>query len=138
MATVVVGFVPKPEGEAAVRAAITRVQEQGGRLVVVTALRQGETDAEWIAKTRDELAAARGWLDAARVDYSVHESEIDAEIDAADDLVHVAREERADLIVIGIRRRTATGKLILGSQAQRILLDAPCPVLVVKPASSAV
>jgi nucleotide-binding universal stress UspA family protein len=31
-----------------------------------------------------------------------------------------------------MRRRTATGKLLTGSQAQRILLDAHCPVLAVK------
>ena len=37
-----------------------------------------------------------------------------------------------DLIVIGLRRRTPIGKLILGSNAQRILLDAPCPVIAVK------
>jgi nucleotide-binding universal stress UspA family protein len=133
MATVVVGFVPKQEGEAALSAAIDEVRRLGGRLVVVTALRQDETDSEWIAKTQAELAAAGKRLDAAGIDYVIHESQIDAEIDAADDLTQVARDQDADLVVIGIRRRTATGKLILGTQAQRILLDAPCPVLVVKP-----
>jgi len=44
----------------------------------------------------------------------------------------VANETDADLIVIGLRRRTPVGKLILGSNAQRILLDAPCAVLAVK------
>ena len=44
----------------------------------------------------------------------------------------VAEETNADFIVIGLRRRTPVGKLILGSNAQRILLDAPCPVLAVK------
>lgn len=133
MTTVVVGFVPKPEGEAALHAAIEEVRSQGGRLVVVSAMRHDETDPEWIAKVQAELAAARARLDGAGLEYVVHETQIDADIDAADDLTQVARDEQAALIVIGIRRRTATGKLILGSQAQRILLDAPCPVLVVKP-----
>lgn len=133
MTTVVVGFVPKPEGEAALLAAIAEVQQRGGRLIVANAHRQGDADPEWIAKTQAELAAARERLDTTGIEYTVHEGETDADIDAADDLVQVARDEEADLIVIGIRRRTPTGKLILGSQAQRILLDAPCPVLAVKP-----
>src|ERR1019366_6530081 len=50
------------------------------------------------------------------------------------DLIEVANEVNADFIVIGLRRRTPVGKLILGSNAQRILLDASCPVLAVKAA----
>ena len=50
----------------------------------------------------------------------------------AEDLIAVAEEEHAAFIVIGLRRRTPVGKLILGSNAQRILLDATCPVLAVK------
>ena len=52
--------------------------------------------------------------------------------DPAEDLISVAEEEKADFIVIGLRRRSPVGKLILGSNAQRILLDASCPVLAVK------
>jgi nucleotide-binding universal stress UspA family protein len=50
----------------------------------------------------------------------------------AEDLIAVAEEVGADIIVIGLRRRTPVGKLIMGSNAQRILLEAPCPVLAVK------
>jgi nucleotide-binding universal stress UspA family protein len=57
-------------------------------------------------------------------------------MDVADDLIAVAEETSADFIVIGLRRRSPVGKLILGSNAQRILLDAPCPVLAVKAAES--
>jgi nucleotide-binding universal stress UspA family protein len=52
--------------------------------------------------------------------------------DASDELVEIADRVKASLLVIGLRRRTPTGKLITGSQAQRILLDANCPVLAVK------
>ena len=42
-------------------------------------------------------------------------------------------EVAAELCVIGIRRRTAVGKMLLGSNANRIIMDAPCPVLTVRP-----
>ena len=56
-------------------------------------------------------------------------------LDALEELVEAADRIKASLIVIGLRRRSATGKLLTGSQAQRILLDANCPVLAVKASS---
>ena len=52
----------------------------------------------------------------------------------AQDLADLAAEEKADLIVIGYRHRTKSGKYFLGSDAQDILLAAPCPVLAGAPA----
>jgi nucleotide-binding universal stress UspA family protein len=52
--------------------------------------------------------------------------------DPAVDLIEVADKENAALIVIGLRRRSPVGKLLMGSNAQEILLRAPCPVLAVK------
>ena len=51
----------------------------------------------------------------------------------SEDLMAAAAELDADLIVIGIRRRSPVGKLLLGSNAQDIILHADCPVLAVKP-----
>jgi nucleotide-binding universal stress UspA family protein len=56
--------------------------------------------------------------------------------DAADQILRLADELNAELIVIGLRRRSPVGKLILGSQAQTILLEAECPVLAVKSSHS--
>jgi nucleotide-binding universal stress UspA family protein len=49
----------------------------------------------------------------------------------SEDLVEAVREYDAELLVIGYRRRTATGKALLGSDAQAILMSAPVPVLAV-------
>ena len=72
----------------------------------------------------------RGRVEAAGVVVDVRQPETGLE--ASEDLLSIAEEVDAELIVIGLRRRSPVGKLILGSNAQRILLDAHCPVLAVK------
>jgi nucleotide-binding universal stress UspA family protein len=52
--------------------------------------------------------------------------------DTAEALLELAENVDAALLVIGSRKRTRVGKLILGSVVQRVLLDAQIPVLVVK------
>jgi nucleotide-binding universal stress UspA family protein len=58
--------------------------------------------------------------------------------DSAEELIRTAETTGADFIVIGLRRRSPVGKLLLGSNAQRVLLDAACPVLAVKAEPDAV
>ena len=52
--------------------------------------------------------------------------------DIAGQLLDMVREVDAKLLVIGLRHRSAVGKLFMGSTAQQLLLDCPCPVLAVK------
>ena len=56
---------------------------------------------------------------------------------AAQAIADTAREEGADLIVVGTRGHTALGGLLLGSVTQRLLHLASCPVLVVPSAAAA-
>ena len=49
-----------------------------------------------------------------------------------EDLVNYAKSNNIDEIIIGIRRRSKVGKLVFGSTAQYVILEAPCPVLTVK------
>jgi nucleotide-binding universal stress UspA family protein len=127
--TIVVGYVPTPEGEAALDAAVTEAQRREEPLHVVNTTRGDSlVDERFLAE--DALADLRKRLDASGVVY-----EIDQKVrghEASDEIVEAADRVHASLIVIGLRRRTPTGKLITGSQAQRILLDANCPVLAVK------
>jgi len=53
-------------------------------------------------------------------------------LSAGEEIVQFAEQNSIDLIVIGVRRRSKVGKLLFGSNAQLIILTAPCPVLTVK------
>jgi len=131
MATVVVGYVPKPEGEAALERAVAEAELRGLKLVVVSSQRGGADYDEQAASEHDAaLDAVRRKLDGRGVPYVVRQ--LVRGFDPADDLISIAEANSAELIVIGLRRRSPVGKLILGSNAQRILLDAHCPVLAVK------
>jgi nucleotide-binding universal stress UspA family protein len=131
MTTIVVGYVPKAEGRAALRRAAEEARLRGAHLVVINSARGGrDFDADEAIRSDAELDAVRSQLAEVGVDAEVRQ--LVRGLDAAEDLIAVAKETSADFIVIGLRRRTPVGKLILGSNAQRILLDAPCPVLAVK------
>ena len=128
---VVVGYVPTPEGRAALRAARQEARDRQLKLVVVNSHKGGASfEGEDSIRTDEELESVRRELAEDVVEYEV--LELVRGNDPTDDLIEVAGEVGATLIVIGLRRRTPIGKLFLGSNAQRILLEADCPVLSVK------
>ena len=129
--SVVVGYVPTKEGRAALRRASEESLLRRAKLIVINSSRGGKDfDANEARRFEAELASIQGQLDEAGVEHEVRQLVRGNE--PAQDLIEVAEEVHADFIVIGLRRRTPVGKLILGSNAQRILLDASCPVLAVK------
>ena len=130
--TIVVGFIPTPEGEAALSAAITEAQRREEPLHIINSS-PGDALADRRFASEDAVDALRSRLAETGLVYEVKQLVRGRE--ASEELVDAADRLGASMIVIGIRRRTATGKLITGSQAQRILLDANCPVLAVKASS---
>jgi nucleotide-binding universal stress UspA family protein len=127
--TIVVGYVPKPEGRAALRAALEEAALRGEPLHVVNTSR-GDAVVDPRFASGDDLAELRRLLEESGVDFEL-EHRISGH-EGAEDVTAAAQRLGASLVVIGLRRRSATGKLIFGSTAQRILLDAPCRVLAVK------
>jgi nucleotide-binding universal stress UspA family protein len=115
---IVVGYSSKPEGRAALKRALSEARLRGAALVVVDASQDAEPD-----DLTDELSAS-GVTFEIRTPADAH--------DSAEELIKTAETTDADFIVIGLRRRSPVGKLLLGSNAQRVLLDAACPVLAVK------
>ncbi|MGR6319887.1 universal stress protein [Micromonospora soli] len=128
--TVLVAYIRTAEGDAAFAAAVEEAGRRSERLVVLNTPREGAPVSTVVAgeaavETLVQRATAAG------VEVEVRQ---DAHAgDTAEEVVRVADQVDASVIVIGLRRRSPVGKLFLGSAAQRILLDADRPVLAVKP-----
>ncbi|MFZ4479929.1 MAG: universal stress protein [Rhodoferax sp.] len=127
--TILVAYVPRPEGQAALEKGLEIAGRRKERLVVVNASPGGRQEDASMADVQDverveELLAASG-VNAEFKQFVRGKSAI-SEIEALVESLQVS------LLVIGLRKRTAVGKLILGSVAQEILLSVSCPVLAVK------
>lgn len=120
---IVVGYIPTKEGAAALARAGEEALLRKTDLIIINSDRDGADDGSVLTTLGEDLKKQG-------VDVEVRQ--LIRGNEPAEDLIGVAEEIGAELIVIGLRRRTPVGKLILGSNAQRILLDAPCPVLAVK------
>jgi len=128
---IVTGFRPSTESRAAIDRAIAEARLRGGTVLVVHSMHGGERDElEQVIGYRKRFEQLRTQLEASGVDHEL--IEYARGNSPAEDLLEVARERDAELIVIGVRRRSPVGKLVLGSNAQRVLLEADCPVLAVK------
>lgn len=132
--TIVVGYTPTPSGRAALVAAAVEAGNRGQTVVVVNSSRGDaisdpgyaqQADLDWAVTTMEE----------AGVSFTIRQQVRGRE--ASEEVLDVLHEVAADLCVIGIRRRTAVGKMLMGSNAHRILMEAPCQVLAVKAAAHA-
>ena len=126
---VVVGYVSTPQGDAALRLGIAEVKLRSTFLVVVLTAK-GSKPGEPQFSAEQQLDALAVRLDASGIEHDIRQ--FDDDLDAAGQILSTAADTGADLIVIGLRRRTPLGKLVLGSTAQQVLLEAHCPVFAVK------
>lgn len=128
-ATIVVGYVPTPEGLAAVEYAVGEAQRDTTKLVIVNSgVRGYDSDPSYASAADLDALAER--LRGLGIEHEVRQSA--QAFSPAEEVLQTATEVDADLIVIGLRRRSPVGKLFLGSSSQQIILDAACPVVAVK------
>ena len=128
--TLLVGYLPTAEREAAFAAALDEAQRRGEPLVVLNSPQGGAPVSADVASDSavQDMTARAG---TAGVELDLRQGAHSGDI--ADEVLRVAQETDASVIVIGMRKRSPVGKLLMGSSAQRILLDADRPVLAVKP-----
>ena len=121
--TVLAAYQHTPEGRAAVAAAVEEARLRDTDVVVMVAAGSGGpvTSVSDIAADLDTDDLRIRLAFPVRTD------------DLAGEVVDLATELDASLIVIGLRRRSPVGKALFGSTAQNILLNASVPVLTVRP-----
>ncbi|GAA3286764.1 universal stress protein [Arthrobacter citreus] len=130
--SIVVGFLPTPEGTAALDAARREATARSTQLVIVNVAfpRHGLHHQEQEDANNAALKELEGELKSAQTSYKlIHPV---GDYDPAEEILKAADAPGVELIVLGLRRRTPVGKMLLGSTAQRVLLQADCPVLAVK------
>lgn len=127
--TVLVAYVPRPEGQAALDKGIEIATKDNEQLVVINAGPGG----------RSEDPNVVSGYEVERVEERLARLPIKAELkvfvrgnSAIEEIEELVQTLQVTVLVIGLRKRNPVGKLLLGSMAQDILLNVPCPVLAVK------
>jgi nucleotide-binding universal stress UspA family protein len=128
--TVVVGYVPDATGYLAVSEAVRQARWRETDVVVVNAVDSAGYVRPTAADERD-LDALAARLVGEDVPHRIRHMDIGSGT-ASDAVLGVAAEVGAELIVVGIHRRSPVGKALLGSNAQQVLVNATCPVLAVR------
>lgn len=126
---IVVGYTPTPEGLAAVDYAVEAATEKSATVHVVNSGDRGNDSGPSFAVAED-WDALNSRLTGLGLEVEMHQAEL--ALSAADEILKVAQTTAADLIVIGLRKRSPVGKLFLGSVSQQVILEADCPVVAVK------
>lgn len=128
---IMIGYDGSNSAKEALRTAKKHAQAFGASVEVVTSMEKGTENQQ-----RDIEAAEQG-LEWAKTVFS--EAGINCQthllirgLDAGEDIVEFAKENDVDQIVVGVKRRSKVGKLLMGSTAQFIILQSHCPVLTVK------
>jgi nucleotide-binding universal stress UspA family protein len=129
MSGIVVAWSPDAYGRAAVEAGLVEAYRRGVGVIVVNSTK-GDALVDDSFASREQLADVEALLAESDVPHEVRQTMGN---DIAEQVLEVAEGTEAELVVIGLRRRSPVGKLIMGSTAQRILLGAHCAVLAVKP-----
>ena len=127
--TILVAYAPRPEGRAALDKGIEIAKRRQMRLLVVNASAGGGEEDGSFADASE----------ADRIQKLLAESGVDGEFrqfvrgkDVVTEIDNMVNAHQVELLVMGLRRRSAVGKLILGSVAHDILMTVSCPVLAVK------
>ena len=128
---ILVGYDGSSSAKEALNLAKTHAMALGASVAVVTSMEKGtEGQREEITEIEKGLEWAKSLFDENEIACDTHL--LIRGLSPGEDIVEFAKENEVDEIIVGVKRRSKVGKLLMGSTAQYIILKAPCPVVSVK------
>jgi nucleotide-binding universal stress UspA family protein len=126
-----VGYNGSNEAEAALKEAQKHANVFDADIYIVTSLVQGHD------LSKEDIGKAEGELEYLRTPFNIDNIHCETYVSVSyltpgEDLVQFAKDNNIDEAFIGVKKRSAVGKLMFGSTAQYVILNAPCPVVAVK------
>lgn len=128
MSTILLAYVPSATSEAALAYAVDEARRRDTSLLVLASERAPDP------------RKARGVSDQRPLEERLAETGLEFELrtvpkrdDPADDILDAVEHDDVIMVVLGIRKRTPIGKILLGSTSQRVAIESPVPVVLVKP-----
>ena len=128
---ILVGYDGTNSAKEALNLAQSHAKAFGASVSVVTSMHKGtESGRKEIEQAERGLEQAKSSLEAADINCDTHL--LIRGLSAGEDLVEFANENQIEEIIVGVKRRSKVGKLLMGSTAQYVILQANCPVVTVK------
>lgn len=128
---ILVGYEASSVARAALKLARKQAKAYGAKLFIVTCLQQShDLQREDIEAVEDKLEKLKLSFKKDNLQCETHT--VVSLVTPGEALIEFARDNDIDEIVIGLKKRSKVGKFVFGSNAQYVILEAPCPVLSVK------
>ena len=128
---ILVGYDGSNSAKEALNLAKIHAKAFGASVLVVTSMEKG-TEGQ-----REEITQSEKGLEWAKSIFAENDIDCDTHLlirgfTSGEDIVEFAKENQVEEIIVGVKRRSKVGKLLMGSTAQYVILKAECPVVAVK------
>jgi nucleotide-binding universal stress UspA family protein len=128
---ILVGYKGVNVGKELLKVALGHAMAFKGEVLIVTSMIGGEkAEQQLVQESEDNLEKVKKYFDEKQVPCKTHL--LIRGLEAGEDIVDFANEKGVDEIIIGVKSRSKVGKLLFGSTAQAVILQADCPVVSVK------
>ena len=126
-----VGYEDSKVAEAALKLALNHARAFGADIFIVTSLEQSHE------LQINDIEAVENKLEDLKRTYKIDDLHCEthavvSQLTPGENLVEFSQDNNIDQIFIGVKKRSKVNKLVFGSNAQYIILEAPCPVVTVK------